>query len=331
MTSKRRLSMHAESWALRSPFRISGHLWESSDFVVCEIEEDGRVGRGEGVGIYYLDETPATMLKQIAAAAERIEGGASREALLQILGSGGARNAVDCALWDLESQQAGRSAWELAGVAEGSVETVFTVGLESEPTAMARKAVAAPEHRNIKVKLDADRPVERIAAIRQSRPDARLVVDVNQGWSFEELQRFAPALKDLGVAMIEQPLPRGKDAPLAGYRAPLPICADESCIDLSELDGIAARYQMLNIKLDKCGGLTAALALAKAARAQGLGLMVGNMVGTSLSMAPAHIIAMLSDFVDLDGPLLLTNDRPGGMRYAEGKVYPPKPGFWGKP
>jgi L-alanine-DL-glutamate epimerase-like enolase superfamily enzyme len=328
-TRKRKLSLHTELWSVRTPFRISGKTWEQVHLAVCEIEEDGRVGRGEGAGVYYLDDEPAAMSRQIAAAADHIESGISREQLLDVLPAGGARNAVDCALWDLEAQHAERSVWNLVGIEEGPIDTTMTVGLESDPAAMAEKAAAACEFRIIKVKLDGDRPVERVHAIREARPDARLIVDVNQAWDLGQLQRFAPALRDLGVVFIEQPLPRGRDAELAGYTSPLPLCADESCLDSRELWWVDGRYQMINIKLDKCGGLTSALALAADARRRGLGLMVGNMLCTSLGIGPAHIIARLADFADLDGPLLLTYDRPQGMRYEGGQVLPQQGRFWG--
>jgi L-alanine-DL-glutamate epimerase-like enolase superfamily enzyme len=328
-TKKRKLSLHTELWSVRTPFRISGKTWEQVHFTVCEIEEDGRVGRGEGAGVYYLDDEPAAMTRQIATAADHIESGVSREQLLEVLPAGGARNAVDCALWDLEAQHAERSVWNLVGIEEGPVDTAMTVGLESDPAAMAEKAAAAHEFRLIKVKLDGDRPVERIHAIREARPDARLIVDANQAWDLGQLQRFAPALKDLGVVFIEQPLPRGRDAELAGYRSPVPLCADESCLDARELSWVEGRYQLINIKLDKCGGLTSALALAAGARLRGLGVMVGNMLCTSLGIGPAHIIGRMADFADLDGPLLLTYDHPQGMRYEGGQVLPPHGRFWG--
>jgi len=327
-TRKRKLSQHIELWSVRTPFRISGKTWEEVHLAVCEIEEDGRVGRGEGAGVYYLDDEPAAMSRQIATAASHIESGITREQLLDVLPAGGARNAVDCALWDLEAQHAARSVWDLVGIEQGPVDTVMTIGLEADPAAMAEKAAAAREFRIIKVKLDGDRPVERIRAVREVRPDAQLVVDVNQAWDFGQLQRYAPALRDLGVVFIEQPLPRGQDAELAGYTSPLPLCADESCLDARELWWIEGRYQMINIKLDKCGGLTSALALAAGARQRGLGLMVGNMLCTSLGIGPAHIIARLADFADLDGPLLLTYDHPHGMRYEGGQVLPPQGRFW---
>jgi L-alanine-DL-glutamate epimerase-like enolase superfamily enzyme len=328
-TGRRKLSLHTELWSVRSPFRISGKTWEQVHLAVCEIEQDGRVGRGEGSGVYYLDDEPTAMSRQIATAANDIESGISREQLLDVLPAGGARNAVDCALWDLEAQHAERSVWNLVGIEQGPVDTVMTVGLESDPAAMAEKAAAACEFRIIKIKLDGDRPVERVQAIREARPDARLIVDVNQAWDFGQLQRFAPALRELGVVFIEQPLPRGRDAELAGYTSPLPLCADESCLDSRELSWVEGRYQMINIKLDKCGGLTSARALAESARRRGLGVMVGNMLCTSLGIGPAHIIARLADFADLDGPLLLTYDHPQGMRYEGGQVLPPQGRFWG--
>ncbi len=327
--AKRTLSLHTERWPLRTPFRIAGHTWEEIELLICRIEQAGVVGRGEGAGVYYLADTPDKMQAQVAAVSPQIESGISREQLLELLPRGGARNAVDCALWDLEAQLSQRSVWDFTGVGKGPVETVVTVGIEDDPARMAAKAAAASEFRNLKVKLDADRPLERITAVREARPDARLVVDVNQGWTLAQLQRFAPALQELDVAMIEQPLPRGDDGALSRYRSPVPLCADESCLDLHELNRAQECYQMINIKLDKCGGLTAALALATAARGRGLGLMVGNMLGTSLGMAPAHIIGRMADFADLDGPLLLARDRPGGMRYDGGRISPPENGLWG--
>jgi L-alanine-DL-glutamate epimerase-like enolase superfamily enzyme len=194
---------------------------------------------------------------------------------------------------------------------------------------MAADARAAAVFRRLKVKLDGDRPLERIRAIREARPDAHLVVDANQGWTFSQLQEVAPAMADLGVAMIEQPLPRGKDSVLAGYRSPVPLCADESCLHAGELDLAAERYQMINIKLDKCGGLTPALSLARAARERGLGLLSGCMGGTSLSMAPAFVIGCLSDLVDLDGPLWQQSDRLPGLQFEGGHVSPFTPAVWG--
>lgn len=326
---KRKVSVHLENWMALIPFRISRNTWNDFPSVVCEIEQDGAIGRGEGLGVYYLDESQESMLAQIESISDRLSAGAGREELLALLPPGGARCAVDSALWDLEAQLTKTSAWKNAGVAEDPVETVFTIGLEAEPEDMGARAAAADSLTLFKVKLNNDRPVERIAAIRAARPDARLVVDVNEGWDFDQLVDVAPALAEHGVSMIEQPLPRGHDEMLDDYDSPLPLCADESIQHAGELDDIASRYQMINIKLDKTGGLTHGLELAEAARALGLGIMIGCMGGTSLSMAPMHVISQLADFVDIDGPLLLKNDRPGGFIYDKGMVSLPTRRFWG--
>jgi L-alanine-DL-glutamate epimerase-like enolase superfamily enzyme len=325
----RSISIRTETWPSIIPFRIANHVWDDFPCVVYEIEQDGIVGRGEALGVYYHGETPDSMASQLEGITNEMSAGASRQQLMELLPPGGARFAADSALWDLDAQISGASAWQLAGVEPKPVETVFTIGLEDTPEAMAGKATAAADLTLFKVKLDNDRPAERIAAIRNARPDSRLVVDVNQGWNFAELRKFAPQLHELGVLMIEQPLPRGGDSELAEYESPTPLCSDESCLHLGELDEAAARYQMVNIKLDKCGGLTHGLELARAAKERGLGLMVGCMGGTSLSMAPSHVIAQLCDFVDIDGPLLIKKDREGGLVYDHGKVSLPSSRFWG--
>ncbi|NCF51378.1 dipeptide epimerase [Gammaproteobacteria bacterium] len=325
----RRVSTHLENWLALIPFRISRHTWDDFPCVVCEIEQDGMIGRGEALGVYYLGETEKTMRDQLDSIAPELGKGANRRDLLELLPAGGARSAADAALWDLEAQLSGVSAWETAGVSASPVETVFTIGLEAEPEEMGARAAASADLTLFKIKLNADRPVERIAAIREARPDARLVVDVNEGWDFDQLRDVAPALADLGVSMIEQPLKRGHDEELEDYESPLPLCADESCQHIGELGPVARRYQMINIKLDKCGGLTHGLELATAAREENLGLMVGCMGGTSLCMAPMHVLAQKADFVDIDGPLLLKNDRLGGFIYERGLVSLPERRFWG--
>jgi len=327
--AERRGSVHLENWMALIPFRISRNTWDDFPSVVCEIELDGVIGRGEGLGVYYLDEDQKSMLAQIESIASELAAGAGRQELLELLPPGGARCAVDAALWDLEAQLSGTSAWESAGVTTDPIETVFTIGLEAEPEDMGERASAAADLTLFKVKLSDDRPVERIASIRKARPDARLVVDVNEGWEFEQLLEVAPALAELGVSMIEQPLRRGHDDQLEDYASPLPLCADESIQHAGELEQIASRYQMINIKLDKCGGLTHGLELATAAREKDLGVMIGCMGGTSLSMAPMHVIAHVADFVDIDGPLLLKNDRAGGFIYDKGIVSLPEKRFWG--
>lgn len=323
-----KLAIHRESWAALAPFRITGRTWNEFDSVVVELMDGAHVGRGEALGIYYTGDTVDTILPQIEKVRAEVEGGISRQALQTLLPPNGARNALDAALWDLEAKRSGKSVWDLAGVSAKTVETVFTIGIEPEPEAMGAKA-AATRHPLLKIKLDGDRPLERVQAIRARRPDARLVVDANQGFSFEQLKAVAQPMKDLGVLFIEQPLPRGGDEALEGYRAPLPLAADESCLHLGELDQAQRRYQMINIKLDKCGGLTEGIALAKAARERNMGLMVGCMGGSSMAMGPAHVLAQLCDYVDIDGPLLLRNDRIGGFDYQAGQVSVPKNFCWG--
>jgi len=327
----RRVCNHTETWASKIPFRISSHVWYHYPAVVCEIEQDGFVGQGEAQGVYYNDETENSMLEQLEDVTPALAAGASREKLLELLPPGGARHAADAALWDLEAQLAGKSVWEMAGVEANPVLTVFTIGLEDEPEQMAAGAAAASDNPLLKIKLDNDRPVERIAAIREARPDVRLVVDVNQGWTFAELQQYTSQLGELGVEFIEQPLPRGEDSELEGYSSPVPLCADESCMHLGELEEAAKRYQIINIKLDKSGGLTHGLELAAAIKEKGLGIMVGNMCGSSLAMGPHHVISQLADYADIDGPLLMKNDRFGGLVYDHGMVSLPKTRFWGTP
>lgn len=297
------------------------------DIVYVEIHEDGTTGRGEAAGVYYLDETGDSMRNDILSVLPAVEDGAGREDLLRLLPAGGARNALDCALWDLEAKLTGRTIWELTGIEPGATQTVLTVGLDA-PEVMAANAARLASNR-IKVKLSGDGPLERIMAVREARPDAEIIVDVNQGWTFAQLKMLAPKFRDLCIAMLEQPLPRGADAELEGYESPVPLCADEACLDSSEFERSARRYQVINIKLDKTGGLTEALALASLARERGLDVMVGNMVGTSLGMAPGCVVAQLCRFVDLDGPCFLVRDREHGIQYDHGVLSLPTPALWG--
>ena len=324
-----KVSLHLEDWELVQPFRISGHEWITSPTLVVELTYGDFIGRGEAQGVFYLNETAESIFEQADGIAARICEGTSRDELLELLPPGGARNAIDCALWDLECKRSGKTIWELSGIDPRPVTTVFTIGLESTPEAMAAKAAAAAEAPVLKIKLDRHMPYEKLAAIRAARPDAKLVVDANQGWDLELLQEVAPKCVELNLEMIEQPLPRGADEELAAYDSPVILAADESCLDTSELETAARRYGMINIKLDKTGGLTEALRLARAARKKGCKLMVGNMVGTSLGMAPAFVVAQLCDFVDIDGPLLLKYDHPMGLNYRKGVVDVFSPRLWG--
>ena len=323
------ISLHLQDWELTTPFRISGHEWITSPTLAVQVERDGHYGRGEAQGVFYKDETAESIFAQAESVVSDIRNGITRDELQQLLPAGGARNAIDCALWDLECKLAGKTIWQLTGIDPKPVTTVFTIGLEPTPEEMAERAAAAVDAPVLKIKLNDDRPYERLAAIRAARPDAQLVVDANQGWDFELLQEVIPRCAGLDLGMIEQPLPRGGDAELEGFDSPITLAADESCLDCSELDAAARRYSMINIKLDKTGGLTEALKLAREAQALGCKLMVGNMVGTSLSMAPSFVIAQLCDFVDIDGPLLLKHDHPNGLRYDKGVVSGLEPAFWG--
>jgi len=324
-----KLSVHIEEWDLAQPFRISGYEWINTRMITVHLMYKGCVGRGEAEGVFYLDDSAEKMFQQVHDIRSEIHNGVSRDDLQRLLPPGGARNALDCAMWDLECKITGQSIWQLTGIAPRPVTTVFTIGLESTPAAMADKARAAANAPVLKIKLDADRPYEKLAAIREARPDAVLVVDANQGWDFDLLKEVAPKCAGLDLAMIEQPLPRGADDRLEGFKSPVTLAADESCLHTGELDTAARRYDMINIKLDKTGGLTEALKLARSAREMGCELMVGNMTGTSLAMAPAFVVAQLCDFVDIDGPLLLKYDRPNGLTYDNGIVQIFDRSLWG--
>jgi L-alanine-DL-glutamate epimerase-like enolase superfamily enzyme len=323
------MSVHIEEWPLTTPFRITGFEWIHTRSIVVQLCLDGFLGRGEAQGVFYLDETADRIFEQAESVIGAIESGISRDELQNLLPPGGARNAIDCALWDLECKKAGKTIWELTGINPKPVTTVFTIGLEPEPEQMAAKAAAARNSPVLKIKLSDDRPYERLAAIRAARPDATLVVDANQGWDFEQLKEVLPKCVGLDLAMIEQPLPRGADEALEGFDSPITLAADESCLHSGELEQALRRYDMVNIKLDKTGGLTEALKVARLARKQGCQLMVGNMVGTSLSMAPSFVVAQLCDFVDIDGPLLLKHDYPNGLRYNDGVVDVFDASLWG--
>ena len=324
-----KISAHLEDWELIQPFRISGGEWTTSPTLVVQLARDGFIGRGEAQGVYYLDETAQSIFRQVDGVADEIRQGITRDELQELLPAGGARNAIDCAMWDLECKSSGKTIWQLTGIDPKPVTTVFTIGLESTPEEMAAKAAAASDAPILTIKLDGHQPYEKLSAIRAARPDAKLVVDANQGWNFELLKEVIPKCAGLDLGMIEQPLPRGGDEVLEGFESPITLAADESCLDTSELETAAGRYSMINIKLDKTGGLTEALKLAYAAKAKGYKLMVGNMVGTSLGMAPSFVVAQLCDFVDIDGPLLLKYDHPLGLQYNKGVVDVFSPRFWG--
>lgn len=319
------ITVRAESFRLAEVFTISRGSRTEARVLTVEVARGGVTGRGECVPYARYGES----LDSVAAQIEGLPGGIDRAALQAALPPGAARNAVDCALWDWEAKQAGRRAWDLAGLAAPQpVQTCFTLSLDT-PERM-RAAAARHAHRPIlKIKLGTPDDMARLEAVRAGAPSARIVVDANEGWSAAVYAELAPHLIRLGVAMVEQPLPAGQDGMLAEIARPLPVCADESCHDRASLAGLAGKYDLVNIKLDKTGGLTEALALNTAARAAGFGVMVGCMVGTSLAMAPAVLVAQGAAVVDLDGPLLLAEDRAIPLHYDAAGAHPPEPGLWG--
>lgn len=320
-----KLNLHVatETLPLASPFRISGYVFEASDVVVVTLADGEHHGRGEASGVYYLGDDAAHMTAALDGAREAIEAGPSREELRSILPAGGARNAVDAALWELEASRAGKPVWALAGLAEPRpLVTTFTLGAD-EPEAMAQGARRFTGARSIKIKLtgDLDLDIARVRAIRNARPDVWLGVDGNQGFQIGELDALVGAMADARVSLIEQPLARGREADLDGFASPIPIAADESALTLDDVAAVAGRFSVYNIKLDKCGGLTEALMIETEARRRGMGVMVGNMVGTSLAMAPAFVLGQKCDLVDLDGPIFLKQDRVPGVAYEDGTVW----------
>jgi L-alanine-DL-glutamate epimerase-like enolase superfamily enzyme len=324
----RKLVVKEKNWRLHKPFKISRDVHEFSETVTCEIGEGALTGRGEAAGVSYDGETQDTIRAQIETVAADIESGITREELQALLPPGGARNAVDCALWDLEAKKAGRTIWQLIDLEPQPVTTVYTVGIDDAPN-MEADAARHSRYPFIKVKVGIGDPLEQIRAINRGAPGAAIVIDANQAWTIEDLERYAEPLMALGVEMIEQPLDRSRDEALRDYQAPLPICADESCATSTDLERLQGLYTMVNIKLDKTGGLTEALKLANEARSMGFELMVGNMLGSSLAMAPAFVIAQYCRYVDIDGPLLQAEDCDHAMHYDNGKVAVFTPELWG--
>lgn len=336
------LAVRPESWPLAGVFRISRGARRVARTVLVELRDGDAAGRGECVPYSRYGETVESVVESIEGMRGDLERGLGREALAGAMAPGAARNAVDCALWDLEAKRSGRRVWAaLPGMPSETppgtssatpphpVTTAYTLGID-EPDAMREAAARHAARPLLKVKLDGERVTERVAAVRAGAPGARIIVDANEAWSAETLRRRLPELADLGVELVEQPLPAGADAGLADVERVVPIAADESCHIRADLPGLAGRYDVVNVKLDKTGGLTEALALRDAARAAGFGIMVGCMLATSLAMAPALLVAQGARFVDLDGPLLLARDREPGLDYhPDGRVSPPSRGLWG--
>jgi len=324
------LTVRIERWPLQRAFTISRGSKTEAVVVVAELERGEHRGRGESVPYLRYGETPEGVAAAIEQMGAVLRNGLDRLGLQSAMPSGAARNALDCAFWDLEAKQTGRAAHEVAALpAPKPLVTAYTVSLDT-PQAMADAAASAASRPLLKVKLGGGGDDgERIAAVRRAAPQAELIVDANEGWSEDDLERNLAACAQAGVTLIEQPLPEGRDAALARIRRPIPVCADESVHDRFSLDAISGKYDAINVKLDKAGGLTEALALAAEAERRGFGIMVGCMVATSLAMAPAMLVAQQARVVDLDGPLLLARDRSHGLRYVGSTVYPAEAVLWG--
>lgn len=329
MTATLKLTTTVGRWPILGSFAISRGAKTEAVVVVAELSDGKARGRGECVPYARYDETIEGVTAALESMGPQLEQGLDRIALQDAMPPGAARNALDCAFWDLEAKRSGRPVHELAGLpAPGAVTTAYTISL-AEPAVMAQAASRAGNRALLKIKLGGDGDPARIAAVRAAAPNATLIVDANEGWSENNLGTNLDACKQAGVALVEQPLPDGRDDALLHARRSLPVCADESVHDRTSLRALAGKYDAINIKLDKTGGLTEALAMLAEAERQNFTIMVGCMVATSLAMAPAMLLAQKARFVDLDGPLLLSRDRAHGLRYADSLVYPPSAALWG--
>lgn len=317
------MQVERESWRLREPFRITGCVMDNLEVISVRLEDShGFLGHGEAAGVDYRpDDTLSCMLQQLERVRPMVETGLDPRQLQTLLPAGGARNALDCALWDLLAHRAGRPAWQLAGLrAPRALLTTYTIGA-TDPAGMAQRAKGFATARAIKLKLLGEpADAERVRAVREQRPDVWLGVDANQGFSRAHFDALLPTLIEARVALIEQPFKVGAEPPVADLRSPIPVAADESVQDLADMRRLRGHFDVVNIKLDKCGGLTEALAMAREAPSLGFSVMVGNMVGTSLAMAPAFLVGQLCEVVDLDGPILLLGDRAQRVRYADGRI-----------
>ncbi|HEY2036145.1 MAG TPA: dipeptide epimerase [Steroidobacteraceae bacterium] len=323
------LRIDIENWPFKAPFRITGHTFTESHLIVVTLTKDGISGRGEAAGVYYRGDSPQSMARQIEAIRPLIERGTTREGLRSLLPPGGARNALDCALWDLEARTAGIPAWRLAGLeALEPLPTTYTVGADTAQ-AMARTATSYEDAKRLKLKLTGADDAARLRAVRAARPDAWIGVDANQAYDAASLRNLLPELLAADVRLIEQPVRVGCERELAGFDWPIPLAADESVQSLDDLPRAAGLFDVVNVKLDKCGGLTEALAMVAEIHRLGMTAMVGCMEGTSLAMAPGCIAGARCSLVDLDAPMFLAADRRPPARYQEGAVYCPD--GWGMP
>jgi len=324
------LTHRREAMRLKEPFRISGYLFEAFPAVTASVSDDAHIGRGEAAGVYYMDDDPAHIEREIERCRAAIEAGVDRSELRALLPPGGARNALDCALWELESLRAGVPVWQLARVPSPvPLVTTFTIPAD-DPAEVRRKLGPLAHARAIKIKLtgDLDPDAERVRTVRTARPDVWIAVDANQGYSADRLDALAAVLVEARVSLLEQPLARGAEAGLDGWRSPIPIAGDESILDLGELREQAHRFDVINIKLDKCGGLTEALMMVGEARRLGKQVMVGNMAGSALATAAGFVLGQVCDIVDLDGPYFLADDPAAAGLYSDGRIMVPED-FWG--
>jgi len=324
------LTQAVEKLQLKTPFRISGYTFSEGSVVLVTLTDGRHTGRGEANGVYYLKDEPDSFRGTIEAHRETIERGITRAELAALLPPGGARNALDCALWDLESRRTGRPVWQLAGLpGVRPLITTFTLAAD-DPATVRAGAIGFAGARALKLKLDGDldADIERVKAVRSARPDVWLGVDANQGHTVDSLAALMPTLCDAGVSLVEQPIARGREADLDGFRSPIPLAADESVQDSRDIEGLVGRFDVINIKLDKCGGLTEGLRMIDEARRLGLGTMVGSMFGTSLAAAAGFIVGQRCEIVDLDGPVILARDREPAVRYDDGRISCPE-GLWG--
>jgi L-alanine-DL-glutamate epimerase-like enolase superfamily enzyme len=325
------LTIEVQRLEFAAPFRIAGFLFEHQDAVVVTLDDGKHRGRGEACGVYYLNDNAPEMVAALEAQRRTIEAGIDRVSLPKILPPGGARNALDCALWELDARRAGQAVWELAGLdPPRPLVTTFTLGAD-EPAIMAAGARKLADAQALKVKLTGELALDiaRVQAVREAQPHVWLGVDANQGYTLESLGPLIGPLREAKVAQIEQPLARGRDAELEHFQSPIPFVADESVLCLADVPSLVGRFRLVNIKLDKCGGLTEGLAMAREARRLGLGVMVGNMMGSSLAMAPSFILGQLCDVVDLDGPTFLKRDRVPGVTYSAGMIWADE-AVWGR-
>lgn len=322
------LKLESKCWLLKAPFITAAEVVNSIQVLHVTVSQGGISGRAETMGVDYLGETVASLQAELSAldplAIEQLD----REAVHTLLPPGGSRNGLDCALWDLQAKQTAGGISALTGITLTPLDTLFTLSLD-DPDAMARRAHEVPDLKRLKLKLNAQAPLDCLQAVREARPDAQLVIDANGSWTPALVRAMGDALARFDVALLEQPLPPGKDEALENLCYPVPVCADESCQSSADLEAVADRYDAINIKLDKCGGLTDALVIREWCQQNKKLIMVGNMLGSSLAMAPALVVAQGADFVDLDGPMWQRADVAPALTIDQGAIFPPQPDLWG--